>query len=129
MVIAYNIFLDALHLLNIDEDSEQCVEFSDRAPYLIASVSLEAWDIDKLYRQVNGLANQPIFNPTGYKLNDFFPLADRFIVPAGFYVASMLISDTNMELGDHLFDKYCQSMSKIVESLPGDISQTKNVYW
>ena len=129
MIIASNIFTDALHLLNINDDSEECIEFTDRAPFLIASVCLEAWDIDKLYRKVNNLETQPVFNPTGFKLNDFFPLADRFITPAAFYVASMLISDTNMELGDSLFDKYCESMSKIVESLPGDISQTKNVYW
>ena len=128
MIISYNIFLDALQLLNINEDSEMCVEFADRAPFIIASMCLEVGNIDVLYRKANGLSNPPVFNPTEFKLNSFFPLADRFITPAGFYVASMLISDTNIELGDYFFDKYCDSMSKIVESLPADISGTKNVY-
>ena len=122
------ILKSALRLLNECGDTDENGDYAERAPYIISAMFSGAARLDKNYRASNGLEDQPNFNPTYTELDSDFPLCDRFVGTAAFYLASMLIIDDNEELSDSFYDKYCDSMASISSELGGKTEKIKNVY-
>ena len=128
-MLCRDIFQSALRLLSPHRDVwEAPGDYEDRASYFLSLLFSETAEIDKMYRRANGLGQQPAFNPNCSQMTKDFPLCDRFASTAAFYLAAMLILDENSELSDTFYDKYCNSISAIVESIPAEISKTTNVY-
>ena len=122
------IFKSALRLLNEKGAEDENEDYAERAPYILAAMFSEAARIDKLYREANGLCEQPAFSTIHVPLSEEFPLSDRFAGAAAFYLASLLIIDANEELSDSFYEKYCDGMSAISSSIPATVRKIKNVY-
>jgi hypothetical protein len=117
--------------LNEKGAADENEDYAERAPYILSAMFSESSKADKNYRAVNGLTAQKSFNPTYTDLTAEFPLCDRFVSAATFYLASLLIIDENDDLSDTFYDKYCDSISSIVaetSASPAVIEQTLNVY-
>lgn len=123
-----DIFKSALSLLNENGAADEDGDFAERAPYILSAMFSEAARLDKNYRASHGIDAQPEFNPTYTDLVSDFPLCDRFVSAAAFYLASMLVVDENDELSDRFYDKYCDSMASISSELCGKNEKIKNVY-
>ena len=125
------IFKSALRLLNEKGAEDECADYAERAPYLLAAMVSEAAQLDKRYRAANGEEAQPSFSPVFIGLDSGFPLTDRFVSAAAFYLASMLIIDDNDELSDSLYEKFCDRMASLsskAPAVPAELHKTKNVY-
>ena len=123
-----DIFKSALRLLNEKGAEDENEDYAERAPYILAAMFSEAARIDKLYREANGLCEQPVFSTIHVQLSEDFPLSDRFAGAAAFYLASLLIIEANEELSDSFYEKYCDGMSAISSSIPATVRKIKNVY-
>lgn len=106
-------------------------DYAERAPYILSAMFSESSKTDKNYRSVNSLSKQGSFNPTYTALTAEFPLSDRFVSAAVFYLAALLIIDENDDLSDSFYDKYCDSISSIVAEISAGqaaIEQIRDVY-
>ena len=118
----------ALRLLNEKGGVDENDDFAERAPYILSSMFTEAARLDKNYRLASGLGEQPPIGAVYTELDSEFPLSDRFVGAAAFYLASMLIVDDNDELSDLFYDRYSDSMSAICAETRGTAEKIKNVY-
>ena len=125
-----DIFKCALRLLNEKGAEDENGDYAERAPYILSAMFSEAAKTDKSYRGALGLDEQPSFSPTHTELSAGFPLCDRFVSAATFYLASLLIIDENEELSDFFYEKYCDSMASIASETPktATLTKIKNVY-
>ena len=118
----------ALRLLNEKGGADENDDYAERSPYILSSMFAEAARLDKNYRLANDLGNQPAISSVYTDLDSEFPLSDRFVGAAAFYLASMLIVDDNDELSDIFYDRYSDSMSAICNETRGTAEKIKNVY-
>ena len=125
------IFKSALRLLNEKGEENDNEDYAERAPYILSSMFSEAASTDKKYRAANRLEEQPSFSPTFTELTADFPLCDRFVGVAAFYLASLLIIDANEQLSDSFFERFCDGMATISAEIPpamATVESIKNVY-
>ena len=123
-----DILKSALRLLNERGAEDENGDYAERAPYILSAMFSEAARTDKNYRAAHKLEEQPVFSPTYTELDSEFPLCDRFVSIAAFYLASLLIIDENEELSDAFYEKYCDGMSAVSCEIPAVSGNTKNVY-
>jgi hypothetical protein len=123
-----DIFIAALKLLGERGEEYDNVDYADRAPYIIAAFAGEVFEIDKKYRLAHGLAPNEEIDRVYVSFEEDFPLSERFAVPCALYLASILVSDENPELSEDYYDRYCDSISTILSSLPSRSESIKNVY-
>jgi hypothetical protein len=94
-------------------------DYTERAPYLLASFVTHYADTDRLYRKAHGLPAVGI--PTDsilVSLSDVFALSDVFVPAAVSYLASQLTIDENEEMSDRFFDRYINMILSIKQELP-----------
>ncbi len=101
---------------------------NERSGYILASLFAEVASIDKRYRDTFGLPPQPKFQPTYIEASSEFPLCDRFVSAAEFYLASLLVIETDEGISDSFYAKYCESICSITKSIPAALEKTLNVY-
>ena len=107
--------------------SEEYV-FREKAAYILATLFSEVGDIDKRYREAFGLPPQPEYSLTYVNHEDEFPLCDRFLRAAEFYLASLIIFEVDESRSDSLYEKYCDSICSIINSIPAKLEKTSNAY-
>ena len=100
----------------------------EKAGHILASLFSEIGEIDKKYRETFGLPPQPEFSNTYVQQDDEFPLCDRFVNAAKFYLASFIILEVDESRADTFYEKYCDSICSIINSIPAVLEQTSNVY-
>lgn len=122
------IFKSALKLLNETGSDTDNEELADRSPYILAAMCSEASSLDRRYRIAHGLPEQAGFSRTYIGLDEPFPLCDRFVSTAVFYLASLLILDENEVLSDGFYEKYCDSLSSITTEIPYTVESASDVY-
>ncbi|MBP3369288.1 MAG: hypothetical protein J6L85_00920 [Clostridia bacterium] len=97
-------------------DPQGSTDYEARAPYILASFCNTAKNLDKELRKAKGLDPAPAFSPVYISIMESFPLCDELIVPAAFYLASMLVIESDPELSSDLYDRYCDSIATIAAS-------------
>ena len=112
-MLCEQIYESALALLGESLNPGDNNDYEERAPYLIAAFCTEAQETDKAWRNSLNLGTQIIWDPIRIGLDDLFPLSDRFACAAAFYVAAMLVIDSDEDLSDKLYDRFCDAMSTI----------------
>ena len=122
-----HIFRSALKLLGEVGNESDNPDYSDRAPYIIAAFVSEAFDADKKFRLAHGLGEADEPNQVYIDLEDEFPLSDRLAPICAFYLASILISDENPEISESYYDRYCDSISSFIASLPAKVESIKEI--
>lgn len=116
-MLCEDIYGSALAILGESQDTSDNADYEERAPYLIAAFCSEAQETDKEWRNSLSLDAQSTWDPVCISLDELFPLSDRFASAAAFFVAAMLVVDSNETLYDKLYDRFCESMSAIDSSI------------
>ncbi len=123
-----DIFRSALKLLGEIGDETNNPDYTDRAPYIIAAFVSEAFDTDRKFRLAHGLEDATESDRVYIDLEDDFPLCDRLAPMCAFYLASLLIADESPELSESYYDRYCDSISKLIASLPSRTEGIKQIH-
>ena len=120
----------SLSLLGEDISGDFSKDYESRAPHLIAAFcSIEA-ENDALYRKHFGLEAQSI-NLSGkpsLNLDEVFPLSDIFFTACGYYLASSLIFDSDLDRSISLFEKYKENIKAVFSSIPFENSKILDIY-
>ena len=112
-MLCEEIYDSALALLGESLDQNDNTDYEERVPYLIAAFCTEVQERDKLWRDSFNLDAQSTWNPVFISLDTEFPLSERFASAAAFYVAAMLVIESDEELSDKLYDRFCDAISTI----------------
>ena len=104
------------------------MDIDEKFPFALASVCSNLAVIDKEYRKIKEMDEQPDFSEYILEVDDEFPLADRFIFPAIMYVTSMVLIDVDEKKSDDYYEKYASSVSKIISELHFDMGTTVEKY-
>lgn len=128
-MLCSEIYDSALRLIGESVNHGENDDYEERAPYLIASFCNEAANTDKAWRLSHEFGVQGEWNCVFVPLTSEFPLSDRFVSPAAFYVAAMLVIDYNESLSDKLYERFCDAMSTISEEIPAIIEAIANRYF
>ncbi|MGM9642320.1 MAG: hypothetical protein ACI3XI_03825 [Eubacteriales bacterium] len=123
-----NIFETAKRLLGGAITADNDGDLDERAPYIGAALCTEAAALDRAYRAAFGLPEQPEFPALYIELNAELPLCDRFAPAASYYMAAMLILDSNGALYNKLFDRWCTALAEISAEIPFVKGSTADVY-
>lgn len=124
-----NIYDTALRLLAESQNQEDTADYEERAPYLLASFCAEHRDTDARLREFLGKEAAQEQDTLYLDLEDSFPLLTKLASSASLYLAAMLAIDDFPELSDRLYDRYCDSVSRIYESVAGRSEGTANKYF
>ena len=116
-----------LGILN-ETDVETVENYTDRISHLSAMFCCFAASADRDFRETRGLPSQSAFDPVCLTPEDDFPLDDRFLVPAAYYIASMLLLMDNERKSENLFSMFNESMSAIKNETPFQKGKTINKY-
>ena len=111
------IYKSALALIAVFEQGDTD-DYLERTPYLAAAFCTEAQDSDNAMRASRGEPPTTAFNAVYLPLDSVFPLLDCFCTAASLYIAAMLIIDEDEELSDSIYEKYCDEMSRLTDSIP-----------
>ena len=125
---AKSIYESALALLGETRENELSLGYRERAPYLIATFCCNAASVDRDFRESHRLGAQGEFSEVYVSLDDPFPLCKRFVGACAYYLASMLVSESDESLSERLFEKYCDALSKAVSEIPYVKGKTKSAY-
>ena len=125
---AKSIYENALALLGETRENEETLNYRERAPYIIATFCCNAASVDRDFRESHKLDAQGEFSDVYISLDEAFPLSRRFVGACAYYLASMLVSESDEGLSERLFEKYCDSLSRAVSEIPFSKEKVKNVY-
>ena len=123
-----HILRSALKLLGEVGGETDNPDYTERAPYIIAAFVSEAYNADERYRIAHGLDKSPEPDQVYVDLDDEFPLCDRLAPMCAFYLASLLIADESPELSESYYDRYCDSISSFLYSLPAKAECIKQIH-
>jgi len=112
-----DIYSSALVHLGTLASNTVCEDYEERAPYIIANFCNMSKAIDEKIRKNDGIESAPSFSGVYMFLEANFPLCEKMIAPAVFYLAAMLVIDEDPELSDKLYERYCDLMCEISMSL------------
>ena len=113
-----DIYDSALRLLSESTSPEDNNDYEERAPYLVAIFCSEESSTDAALRRLYGQAQVQYSDSVYMGLEESFPMLPALAPAAAYYLAAMLVIDDDTELSDKLYEKYCDSMSKLCESIP-----------
>ena len=118
MMTFRNIYEHSLGLLGEDLSGSYSEDYLLRAPYLLALLCCDLASYDNDYRETHGMKQLPHFDKPSVNLDEEFPLCNVFVPTAVFYLASMLIFDTDTPRSDNLYEKFCDSLVSLTGSMP-----------
>ncbi len=127
-MVCDDVYKLSLSLLGEEVSAAYSADYTERAPYLIGIVCSEMADIDRVFRGECGRAEQGTFAGEKIELSADFPLCDEFSPAAGFYLASLLIMDGDARRSDMFFEKYDESVRRVMSSLTFSCGSTVNKY-
>lgn len=123
-----NVIETAKRLLGTRVTSDNDDDYDERAPYIGAALCTEAAALDRAYRAAFGLPEQKEFPALYIDLKAELPLCDRFAPAASYYMAAMFILESDGELYNKLFDRWCTSLAEISAEIPLVKGSTADVY-
>lgn len=103
-------------------------DYDDRFPFVLATFINQNSSLDSALKKQLGIVGKDCPAVSGCDIFGDFPLLDRFVTPAVYYVASMLITDENTELSDKFFGLYEKSMTDMYSALPLTHGQILDAY-
>lgn len=112
-MLCEHVYHSALALLGESMNANDNSDYEERASYLLAAFCSEVQERDKNWRRSLNLGKQDSWETLCIALDEFFPLSEKFACAAAFYVAAMLVVDSDEELSDKLYDRFCDAMSTI----------------
>ena len=121
-MLCEQIYESALARLGESLNENDNSDYEERAPYLVAAFCSEAQERDKAWKASSGIGSQSTWNPVFISLDEAVPLSERFASAAAFYVAAMLVVESDEALSDKLYDRFCDAISTI----DSNISITKD---
>ena len=113
-----DIYDSAIRLLAESTNAVDNEDYEERAPYLVAIFCSEECSTDAALRRLHGHEQITYSDSVYMGLEESFPLLSSLAPAAAYYLAAMLVIDDNVELSDKLYEKYCDSMSRLCESIP-----------
>lgn len=123
-----SVFTQALALLGEDTSGNYSADYLARAPFLLATVTSELAESDALYRAAHGDSGRTAEIGGTVDMNDELGLSDIFAPAVVYYLASMLVFDTDEKKSDTLYDKFCDICAKIESRLPFTAEKTAQRY-
>ena len=123
------IYDTAISLIAESRDPADTADYEERAPYLLAAFCAELADTDKRLRAYLGESEREAEETLYLRLDSEFPLLCKLSACAALYLAAMLVIDDQPDLSDRLYDRYCDSVCRISESLTGSCEKTTNKYF
>lgn len=123
-----NIFTKALSLLGEDTSGNYSDDYLARAPFLLATVTSELAESDALYRAATGKSGGVDGMADTVDMNGTFSLSAVFAPAVVYYLAAMLVFDTDEKKSDTLYDKFCDICAKIESRLPFTSESTAQHY-
>lgn len=118
----------ALNLLAEPMGDKMSDDYLTRAPYLLGGFFYENGGLDDSYREAFGLEPRSYTHAVCVDLDADFPFVERFVLAAGYYLASALVIDDNEELGDRFFDMFSIAISKLISEIPASPESILEVY-
>ena len=113
-----DIYTASLRLIAESTNEADTEDYAERAYYILAAFCCNVYDVNNALRRSEGLENAPMPDKVCLNPNDSFPCMSLLSSAAMHYLGAMLTIDAFPELSDKLYDKYCDIISKISDSLP-----------
>ena len=127
-MIFNEIYVSALALLGEDPSGVYSDDYAARAPYLIPILCYNLSHLDRKCRSdensggINYMPSAPV------DMHSDFPLSDMLATPAAYYLASMLVFDSDETRSDTLYERFCEMCDGIESSLPCKLEKTVDKY-
>ena len=119
-MINKDIYTASLRLIAESTDESDTEDYAERAYYILAAFCCNVFDINNALRRAEGLENAPMPDKVCLKPTDSFPCVTLLSSAAIHYLGAMLTIDSFPEFSDKLYDKYCDIIAKISDSLPSE---------
>ncbi|MBQ7336005.1 MAG: hypothetical protein IJW92_05995 [Clostridia bacterium] len=122
--------LDAAVRLVCEDPSlpQNLEDYTERAPYLLASCLTQCAPLDARYRLAHGLDAVEAFEGAAIDLGEAFPLCGIFAPAAVYYLAAMLVIDENERMSDKYFSLYSDALASIQVELPATATHITDRY-
>ena len=118
----------ALRLIAESTTEGDNADYEERTPYLLAVCAAEASEIDRKMRIIRGLEAAPAYSPVYLSLDEDFPLLPELAPAAIQYLGAMLILESDESRSDILYDRYCDTLLRLEESLPASLEPIADQY-
>lgn len=114
------IYKAALHLVGELNSTQEAwnADYLERSGYLLAVVCRQCEPAENRYRASRGQSAVTLPDQLCYLMTAVFPLSPPLSTAAAFGLAALLAADENPELSEKMQDRFRQSLSEILASLP-----------
>ncbi|MBQ9784522.1 MAG: hypothetical protein IJW29_03375 [Clostridia bacterium] len=109
-------------------DTDANSDYTERAPYLLASFLSQCAPLDRTYRRAHALGDGSAFDGASFALDNVFPLSSVFAPAAVYYLAAMLVLDENEVMSDRFFALYTDTLASIQNALPATVAPVLDKY-
>lgn len=123
-----DIYLASLRLIAESTDESDNEDYADRAYYILAAFCTTVHNVNNALRSERGLSALAESDKVCLEPEGSFPCEARLAPAAEHYLGAMLTIDTFPELSDKLYDKYCDIISRIVDSTRATVEKISDVY-
>ena len=124
-----DIYEAALRLLGESTVYGENEDYEERAPYIIAAFCTDVRETDEAWREATeGDDSDTPWSSVRIGLDANFPLSDRFAPSAAYYLAAILVLESNEALSDRLYDKCSDAVSRIRDGIPCETVPIINKY-
>ena len=127
-MLCRDVYTASVRMISEMPNSPDTEDYESRAPYLLGTVIAQLLPIDKLYRRAIGDSSKAATQSVCVDLSSVFPLCDRFVTAATYYLAAMLVMEENEVLGDRLFAFYADEVATIQSTLPARAEKIADRY-
>ena len=127
-MICRDIYGSSLSLLGEDTSGEYSEDYERRVSYLIPLLYALLSEKDDALREARGLGKHGNINIEKTNLDEEFMLCEDFLPAAAYYVSSMLIFDSDSARADKLYEKYSDTVEKIMKGIPFKSEKTVDKY-
>ena len=124
-----DIYRNALIHIGASPNSNAYGDYIERAPYIIANFCSAHKALDERIRKAEGLEPTSYFSPVFVFIEAEFPLCEKLVAPAVFYLAAMLVIDDDPELSDKLYERYCDTITEATMNYPCQNEKIGNKYF
>ena len=124
-----SLYDNALVHIGATTSSSDYSDYRERSSYIIANFCTAHKSLDAKMRKADNLEAASSFSPVYLFLEGDFPLCEKLIAPAVFYLAAMLVIDDDPELSDKLYERYCDLITEATMSLSYQSEKIENKYF
>ena len=103
-------------------------DLRERMPYLMALFCGEILSGGLPFGIAEGVSPDEVFSRGLIDESEDFPLDNKFVTPAAYYIAAMLVADFDSPLFDKLFDRYTDAVASIIDGTGAYVEPITDVY-